>query len=190
MISHFMRLFQNLQRHESENQDLSMKLISSKLALPVGLGLLASLAVLWASVVYAQAQLPFAPTTTPMAQRNSLNLVLNRVNWFQNATRTAPSYTGGGYGILVQQFQAVRDQYNGLKSTLTPQQLASGANQLAELDAGLDIIQEAFTDYQTAVANGQSSRTALANMCHVLNEAIGVWTRELKQDCRQLRVGW
>jgi hypothetical protein len=125
-----------------------------------------------------------------MAQRNALNLVLNRVSWFQNATRTYSSNTGGGYGMLVRQFQAVRDQYNSLKSTLTPQQLASGANQLAELDAGLDIIQGAFTDYRTAVANGQSSATALANLCQVLNEAIGVWAQELKQVCRQLRVGW
>ena len=62
--------------------------------------------------------------------------------------------------------------------------------QLAELDAGLDIIQEAFTDYQTGVANGQSAYSALANMCRVLNEAIGVWAQEFKQDCRQLRVGW
>ena len=166
-----------------------MKLISSKLALPCGLGLLVSLAVLWASVIYAPAQVPFAAPTTPMAQRNALNLVLNQVNWFQNATRTASSYAGGGYGLLLQQFQAVRDQYNGLKSTLTPQQLNSGANQLAELDSGLDIIQEAFTDYQTAVANGQSSNTAFANMRQVLSEAVRVWTQELKQDCRQLRVG-
>jgi hypothetical protein len=190
MISHFMRFFQNLQPLESANQDLPMKFISSKLALPRGLGLLVSLAVLWASVVYTQAQLPFAPPTNSMAQRNALNLLLNQVNWFKNATRTASSYAGGGYGLLVQQFQAVRDQYSGLKSTLTPQQLASGANQLAELDSGLDIIQEAFTDYQTAVANGQSSNTAFANMRQVLNQAIRVWTQELKQNGRQLRVGW
>ena len=167
-----------------------MKFISSKLALPRGLGLLVSLAVLWASVVDTQAQLPFAPPTTPMAQRNAMNLVLNQVNWFQTATRTASSYTGGGYGLLVQQFQAVRTQYAGFKSTLTTQQLASRANQLAELDAGLDIIQEAFTDYQTAVDNGQSSNTASANLRQVLSKAIRTWTQELKQDCRQLRVGW
>ena len=167
-----------------------MKLLSSKLAQPLRLGFWVSLAMLWVSVVYAQAQWPSATPTTPMAQRNALNLVLNRVNWFQNATRTTSSYRGSGYGILVQQFQAVRDQYSGLKSTLNPQQLNSGANQLAELDAGLDIIQEAFTDYQTAVANGQSSFSAFANMCQVLNRAMGVWTQELKQDCRQMRVGW
>jgi len=166
-----------------------MKFISSKLGLPRGLGLLVSLVVSWASVVNIQAQAPFAPPTNPMAQHNALNLLLNQVNWFQNATRSASSHPGGGYGLLVHQFQAVRDQYNGFKSTLTPQQLTSSANQLAELDAGLDIIQQAFTDYQTAVANGQTSNTASANLRQVLNESIRVWTQELKQDRRQLRVG-
>ena len=90
----------------------------------------------------------------------------------------------------MQQFQAVRDQYAGFKSTLNPQQLNSGANQVAELDSGLDIIQEAFADYQNAVVNGQSDSSAFANMRQVLNEAMGVWVQEFKQDCRQLRVGW
>ena len=125
-----------------------------------------------------------------MSQRNALNLLLNQVNWFKNAARSASSYPGGGYGLLVQQFQAVRNQYNSFKSTLTPQQLASSASPLAELDAGLNTIQEAFTDYQTAVVNGQSSNTSSANLRRVLTKAIRVWTRELKQDCRQLRVGW
>jgi hypothetical protein len=167
----------------------AMKFLSSKLTLPRGLGLLVSLAVLWASVVYTQAQLPFAPPTNSMAQRNALNLLLNQVNWFRNMTRSPSSNPGGGYGLLVQQFQAVRDRYNGFKTTLAPQQLTSSANQLAELDAGLDIIQQAFTDYQTAVANGQPSNTASANLRQVLKEAIRVWTQKLKQDRRQLRVG-
>ena len=164
-----------------------MKFFSSKLALPLGLGLLGSLALLWASVDYAQAQWPYAPPPSPMAQRNGLNLVLNQVNWFRNATRT--SSANNGCAVLVQQFQGVRDQYGAFKSTLDPQQLASSANQLAELDSGLDIIQEAFNDYQTAVANGQANFAAFSNMCQVLNEAMGVWTQELKRVCRQMRVG-
>jgi len=68
--------------------------------------------------------------------------------------------------------------------------LSAGANQVAELDSGLDIIQEAFADYQNAVANGQSDSSAFANMKQVLNEAMGVWVQEFKKDCRQLRVGW
>jgi len=125
-----------------------------------------------------------------MAQRNAMNLVISQVGWLQSATRTASSYTGGGFGLLVQQFQAVRAQYTGLKSTLTPQLLTTGASQAAELDAGLDIIQEAFTDYQAAVANGQSGASAFRNLCRVLNEAIGLWVQEFKQDCRKLRIGW
>jgi len=167
-----------------------MKTITRKLALPLGLGLFASLAVLCASVFYAQAQWGGPTPTNPMAQRNAQSLVFNQVSWFQNATRTASSYTGNGYGQLVQQFQTVRDQYGGFKSTLNPQQLTSGANQLAELDSGLDIIQEAFTDYQNAVANGQSNYSAFTNMSRVLNQAMGVWVQEFRRDCGQLRVGW
>jgi hypothetical protein len=167
-----------------------MTSFAKKAVVPAGLGLLGGLALLWANVVYAQAPWPFAPQTTPMAQRNAMNLVNNQVNWFQNATRTASNYGGGGYGLLVQQFQAVRDQYAGFKSTLSPQQLNSGGNQVAELDSGLNIIQEAFADYQNAVANGQSDSSAFANMRQVLNEAMGVWGQEFKQNCRQLRVGW
>jgi len=167
-----------------------MKSFTKKLARPAALWLLVSLTLLNAEVELALAQWPFAAPTTPMAQGNSMNLVLNQINLFLNATRTGSANYANGYGLLAQQFQAVRNQYAGFKSTLTPQQLNVGANQIAELDAGLDIIQEAFTDYQTAVANGQSGRTAFANMCQVLNSAIRVWAQQFKQDCRQLRVGW
>ena len=167
-----------------------MKLTSKKLALPLGLGLLVGLALFCAGPGGAQAQWPYVQQTTPMAQRNAMNLVFNQIKWFQNATRTAGSYGGGGYGMLAQQFQAVRDQYAGFKTTLNPQQLNNGANQLAELDSGLDIIAEAFNDYQTALANGQSDITAFNNLRQVLNEAMGVWAQEFKQTCNQLNVGW
>jgi hypothetical protein len=167
-----------------------MKLITKKLALPAGLGLLVGLAVLVVGRGDTQAQWPLVPQTNPTAQRNAMNLVLNQVKWLQNATRTAGSYAGGGYGMLMQQFQAVRNQYAGFTSTLTPGQSNVGANQLAELSAGLNIIQEAFTDYQTALANGQSEVTAFTNLRQVLNEAMGVWVQEFRRTCNQLRVGW
>ncbi len=167
-----------------------MKLITRKIALPAGLGLLVGLAVLCGGHGGAQAQFPFAPQTNPMAQRNAMNLVLNQIKWFQNATRTSGSYAGGGYGMLMQHFQAVGAQYASFKPTLTPQQQNVGANQLAELDAGLNIIAEAFTDYQTAVANGQSDMTAFNNLRQVLNQAMAVWGQEFRQTCNQLRVGW
>jgi hypothetical protein len=167
-----------------------MKLITKKLAMPAGLGLLVGLAAFSAGPLGVQAQWPGAPQTNPMAQRNAMNLVLNQIKWFQNTTRTSGSYVGGGYGMLVQQFQAVCDQYAAFKTTLTPLQLNTGANQLAELDAGLNIIQEAFTDYQTALANGQSDITAYNNLRQVLNQAMNVWAQEFRRTCGQLRVGW
>ncbi len=167
-----------------------MKLFTHKLLVLAGFGLLAGLTVLHAYLAGAQAPWPVAPPTTPMAQQNAMNLVNNQINWFQNATRTSTHNASNGFGLLSQQFQAVRDQYAGFKSALTPQQLTVGANQLAELDAGLNIIQEAFGDYETAVANGQSVYTAFANLCRVLSESMRVWQQEFKQCCRQLRVGW
>ena len=167
-----------------------MNPISTRLPLPLRLGLLAAIALLCASAIYTQAQWPITPATTPMAQRNAYNLVNNQVSWFQNATRTASSYQGSGYGVLLQQFQNVSGQYAALKNSLNPQQLNAGGNQLAELDSGLNIIQEAFADYQTAVANGQSASTAFSNMAQVLNQAMAVWVREFKQVCRQLQVAW
>jgi hypothetical protein len=167
-----------------------MKSISHKLALPLGLGLLVGAAVLLASAAYAQLQWPNMASQTPMAQRNAQNLVVNQVKMFQNTTRTASSFSGNGYGQLVQAFQAVRDQYGAFTATLTPDQASNGANQWAELSSGLDIIAEAFNDYQTAVANGQDSGSAFSNMAQVLNEAMGVWLQEFKQDCSRLRVGW
>lgn len=150
----------------------------------------AGLVALFAGLVGVQAQWPSPAPTNPMAQRNARNLVLNQVKWLQTATRTSSSYVGGGYGNLQQQFQAVCEQWASFKTTLTPQRLDVGSNQLAELDEGLDIISGAFTDYHTAVANGESEITAYNNLRNVLDQGIGIWGRQFNETCRQLRVGW
>jgi hypothetical protein len=154
-----------------------------------GVGLVFGLVALWPLLV--SAQWPFGSPTTPDAQRNALNAVRSQVNWLQNATRTAPSYYGPqGYGTVWQQFQTLRAAYNGLKQTLNPQQVSQGANDFAELDAGLDIIQEAFANYQEAVSAGQPVNSALRDMCQVLGQASRVWLQELNKRCSRLRVGW
>lgn len=140
--------------------------------------------------VCAQPPWPMASPTTPTAQRNALNTVRSQIDWLQNATRTAPSYATGAYDLVWQRFQAVRGAYSAFTATLTPQQSAAGANELAELDAGLDILQEAFTNYQHDVAAGRSSSSALTDLCHVLSEAAGVWLREFDRDAQHLHVGW
>jgi hypothetical protein len=165
-----------------------MKFQPRRRALFGWLWLLAIFAALWP--ISDRAQWPFGPPTTPDAQRNALRSVRSQVNWLQNSTRSAPDFGAAGYGNVWQMFQGLRSTYSALKQTLTPQQLAYGANQLAELDAGLDIIQEAFTNYQEDIAAGQPGSMALNNMCRVLRQGSGVWLQELNKNCQRLRVGW
>jgi hypothetical protein len=132
---------------------------------------------------------PIQVPTTPSARRGALNSVRSQARWLQNATRTV-SDNNGGAGLVWQQFQYLRGTYSSLTMTLTQQQQASGANELAELSAGLDILQEAFTNYQNDVASGRPSAIALNDLCEVLRQATAVWLQELNQDCARLRVGW
>jgi hypothetical protein len=156
---------------------------------------LTGLAVLSAGLLYAQIPwgnpFPGAPSpTTPMAQRNAQLTVKNQVNYFQNSTRTASSYGDGGYGQVWQQFQTVQGAFIAFKNTLNAQQLSNGANDLAELDAGLGILEEAFSNYTQDVNDGQSSTSAFNNMCQVLYQASGVWLQQFNTVCNRLRVGW
>jgi len=126
----------------------------------------------------------------PSAQRNALNNVRSRVKWLQNATRSAPSYRTGAAEMLWQQLQFLRASYNAFTTTLYPQQASYGANEWAELNAGLDIIQEAFTNYQDDLAQGRLPTLALNDLCSVLQQASTVWLQELNKDCARLQVGW
>jgi hypothetical protein len=124
------------------------------------------------------------------AQRNALNNVRSRVKWLQNATRSAPNYRTGAAEMLWQQLQFLRGSYNALTMTLYPQQASYGANEWAELNAGLDIIQEAFTNYQNDLTQGRLPTLALNDLCSVLRQASTVWLQELNKDCSRLQVGW
>ena len=126
---------------------------------------------------------------SPNDQRNALNGLRTQLNFFQNATRTASNYGEQGYGNMWGQFQSLRGTYSEFRRTLSPHQLERGGNAMAELDAGLDIIQEAFTIYQNDIAAGRNGNAALRDMCQVLREGTQVWAQELKRVCSQLRVG-
>jgi hypothetical protein len=137
------------------------------------------------------AQWPFAAApVTPQAQRNALSALRSQIKFFQNATRTAPNYGTAGYGNVLSQFETMRGAYNGFKQTLNPRQLERGANSLAELDAGLDILNEAFTNCQNDFAAGREPSTAIRSMCQALREGSQVWAQELEKICSQLRVGF
>ena len=136
------------------------------------------------------AQWPYGSPTTPDAQRNALAVVRSQVGWLDNATRTAPNYGAQGADNVWQQFQTLRGAYTALKQTLNAQQATQGANSFAELDAGLDIIQEVFPNYQDAIASGQPVNSALREMCQILRQTCALWLQELNKCCSRLRVGW
>lgn len=149
-------------------------------------------AIAWVSLLFvshALAQWPFPPVTTPDAQRNAMSVVRSRIGWVENATKTAPNYGPNGYANIWQQFQGLRAAYENFKQTLTPQQRAAGANSLAELDAGLDIIQEAFANYENDWAAGRSAAAALRDLCRVMRDGTRLWWHELNKTCASLRVG-
>ena len=158
-----------------------------RVVLPAFCAALLALGLLWPRLLLGQ------PLTTPMSQQNAQANVQARVAWFQNATRSATSYGGGGaggYGLVWRSFTSWQATYSAFKATLTPTQATAGANELAELDAGLGIIEEAFTNFQQEVANGQSSTMAFNNVCQVLYRASGVWLQEFNADCSRMQVGW
>jgi hypothetical protein len=128
--------------------------------------------------------------TSGNSQRAALNQVRTQVGWLQNATRTAPNYGAGGADVVYQQFQILRDMYNGFTRTLNPGQLNNGANEWAELSAGLDIIQESFAYYQQDVEKGRPVGVALKDLCQVMREASQVWLQQFNRDCTRLRVGF
>jgi len=142
------------------------------------------------SCFIASAQTPFPVAIPPDAQRNSSTQVRSEIKWLQDATRTAPSYGEQGYGHVWERFQTVRGTYQAFKQTLSPNQLAQGANSLAELDAGLDIIQGAFDNYQTDAAAGRPVNAALRDLCQVLREGSELWLQEFNKTCSRLRTSW
>ena len=148
---------------------------------------LAALLVVGPRPLRAQPWPPFSVPATPAAQRNALNLVRSQAGWLQNATRNTPR-TGDAVGLLWQQFQSVRQAFTSFTATLNARQQSEGANELAELSGGLDIIQEAFTNYQDDVASGRSPYTALSDLAQVLRQAVGVWLQQLNADASKLQV--
>ncbi len=172
-----------------------MKCFALKWARSAGLALFTAAMLSSTGPLPAQAPWPFAPPPplpvprTPDAQRNQLNNLRTQVGWLQNATRSASSQMTGAVDMLWQQFQIVRVSFNTLKRTLTPAQLTYGANELAELDAGLNIIQEVFGYYQDDLAAGRAPSAALKDLCNYLRQASGVWLQQMNAVSSQLQVG-
>jgi hypothetical protein len=90
------------------------------------------------------------------------------------------------YPNLQLQFQNLRATFNLLAGIVPQLQSARAANAAAELDAGLNIIAEAFTPVEQEWAAGNLDRRTIVQMCEILNEAILEWQKELKKNSRRL----
>lgn len=117
----------------------------------------------------------------PYGHRASLVPLQMQLEEFQKTCRRAPGYYNqGGYEMLRKQFQVVRSTYASFKDTLGPNQLYEGANDLAELDAGLDVIEESFTSYQKERKNTFPASAGFDSLCNVLSRSVKAWSGQLQ----------
>jgi hypothetical protein len=124
----------------------------------------------------------------PYGPRITLVPLQRQLDQFQRTCRMAPGYyTQGGYDMVWQQFQALRSTYAAFQEALSPNQAYEGGNDLADLDAGLDIIQKAFTRYQNNRAATYPASASFDSLCKVLSRSVTVWSLELQEVFNRLR---
>ena len=90
------------------------------------------------------------------------------------------------YQNLEVQFQNLRATFNAVGELALQLQSPRAANAAAELQAGLDIISEAFTPVQQEIQASTLNRDTVLRMCEVLNEALMEWQKELKRCSSRL----
>jgi len=104
----------------------------------------------------------------------------------------SPGYQTQNFAVDFQnlqiQFQNLRAVFSQVAAFVPQLQSPRAANAAAELDAGLNIIAEAFTPVQQQWQAGTLDRRNVVMMCEVLNEAVIEWQKELKKNSRRLGV--
>ena len=92
------------------------------------------------------------------------------------------------YQNLEIHFQNLRTTFNALGELALQLQSPRAANAAAELQAGLNIISEAFVPVQQEMQAGALNRDTVLRMCQVTNEALLEWQKELKKCSSRLGV--
>jgi prefoldin subunit 5 len=93
---------------------------------------------------------------------------------------------GTDYQNLEFQFQSLRATFNALGQLAQQLQTPRAANAVAELEAGLNIIAEAFIPVQQEMQANVLNRDSVVRMGQVMNEALLVWQKELKKCSSRL----
>ena len=94
------------------------------------------------------------------------------------------------YQNLQFQFQTLRSTFNLLGGMALDLQRPRAANAAAELDAGLNIIAEAFAPVQQEIQANAVNRDTVVRMCRILDEAMVEWDKELGKSDSRLRQAW
>jgi ABC-type phosphate transport system substrate-binding protein len=159
------------------------RMIGAKLALAV------VLTAPLAAALGAPTSADFPAWTSPETQRSALNELRMQASRLGAGTGQAVGSSLGA-NLVRLRFDELREAYARFKSALDPAQSSRGANDLSDLDAGLAIIESAFTVYRNQVADGWAEDDPLRNLRQTLRQATAVWVQQLNKDSNQLRVGW
>jgi hypothetical protein len=91
------------------------------------------------------------------------------------------------YRELQVQFQKLTGTFDWLAKLVSQIDHPSVKNAVAEMDAGLKIIAEAFVPVQEQIDSGTIERATIEQMTRILDSAIGEWDSELKRNRYRLR---
>jgi hypothetical protein len=134
--------------------------------------------------------------TLAASLRNGVQAVSDQARLTARTAADMGQRAGGG-GYQMQNFEAdyqnLRLQFQNLRFTfaaagelVVQSQSARAANATAELDAGLNIIAEAFLPVQQELQTGNVNRDTIVRMCQTLNQALDLWQKELKKSSARL----
>jgi hypothetical protein len=84
------------------------------------------------------------------------------------------------------QYQALRQQFNGLASLALQLGTPRANNSVAELDAGLNIIAELLTFLQGQFNANTLDQRTIVRTCRALEDAMREWDRELKKSSSRI----
>lgn len=88
------------------------------------------------------------------------------------------------------QFQGLRATFNSLAGMASQLSQPRAANAAAELDSGLSIIAEAFIPVEQEIKAGMATRDTVMRMGRILDDALGVWDKQLKKNSSRLNLIW
>jgi hypothetical protein len=134
--------------------------------------------------------------STPATLRNAVQDTSDQARWTMRAAADMGrrAYTASfqlqnvlaDFQNLQGEFQNLRGSFNLAAQIASGLQSTRAANAAAELDAGLNIISEAFGPVQQEIQTGSVNRDTVASMCRVLQEALQLWQAELKRKSSRL----